>query len=213
MAQTAEAFWRDAAVAPTEPAGAGGDGEPVPISARSIARSAPEIASEPEPIWCIDNGSGMTVMRTSAIIAKLAAGQLDPILMREISHEPLQLRLNEIVAALVRGEGAGRQELEESREPLRALAEKARSSRVASVGMGELAERATRALTAVENWLDVDATLTAESFPEAHILQDRMRVALSRWPLPDELPERVRSLAKRVEECYESGENSKQPVL
>jgi hypothetical protein len=31
--------------------------------------------------------------------------------------------------------------------------------------------------------------------------------------MPDELPERVRSLARRVEEYYESGENPKQRVL
>jgi hypothetical protein len=40
-----------------------------------------------------------------------------------------------------------------------------------------------------------------------------MRIAASRWPLPDEIPERVRELARRVEEYYESGENPKQRAL
>ena len=40
-----------------------------------------------------------------------------------------------------------------------------------------------------------------------------MRIARARWPLPDRLPERVRELARRVEDYYESGENPKQPVL
>jgi hypothetical protein len=40
-----------------------------------------------------------------------------------------------------------------------------------------------------------------------------MRVAMTRWPLPDEVPARVKALARRVEDYYESGENSKQRVL
>jgi hypothetical protein len=42
---------------------------------------------------------------------------------------------------------------------------------------------------------------------------DRTRIAMSRWPLPDQLPARVRELARRVESYYESGENSKQRTL
>jgi hypothetical protein len=38
-------------------------------------------------------------------------------------------------------------------------------------------------------------------------------VALARWPRSDELPARVRELARRVEAYYESGENSRQRAL
>ena len=58
--------------------------------------------------------------------------------------------------------------------------------------MGFLQERLTRTLTALENWLDVDDSLAQEDFPDAQLLRDRMRVAEARWPLPDEVPERVR---------------------
>ncbi len=71
----------------------------------------------------------------------------------------------------------------------------------------------SRTLTAIENWLDVDEALAREDFPDSQVLQDRMRIAMARWPLSDEVPERVRELARRVEEYYESGENSKQRVL
>jgi hypothetical protein len=40
-----------------------------------------------------------------------------------------------------------------------------------------------------------------------------MRIGLSRWPLPEDLPERVRALARRVESYYQTGENPGQPVL
>jgi elongation factor P hydroxylase len=79
--------------------------------------------------------------------------------------------------------------------------------------MADLGERISRARTALENWLDVDDALAGEDYPDAQLLQDRMRVALARWPLADEVPERVRELAHRVEEYYESGDNPKQRVL
>jgi hypothetical protein len=59
----------------------------------------------------------------------------------------------------------------------------------------------------------VDDALAREDYPDAQLLQDRMRVGLARWPLPDQVPPRVSELAKRVEEYYESGENPKQRVL
>ncbi len=55
--------------------------------------------------------------------------------------------------------------------------------------------------------------LAQEDYPDAQLLQDRMRVAVARWPLPDQVPGRVRELARSVEEYYESGENPKQRVL
>ena len=79
--------------------------------------------------------------------------------------------------------------------------------------MAELADRISRSQTAIEYWLEVDESLAREEYPEAQLLLDRTRIAVSRWPLPDQLPARVRDLARRVEAYYESGENSKQRTL
>ena len=68
-------------------------------------------------------------------------------------------------------------------------------------------------MTAIENWLDVDDALARESYPDAQMLQDRMRVATARWPAPERVPARVQELARRVADYYESGENPKQTVL
>ena len=135
------------------------------------------------------------------------------ILVREISHEPLQRRFHDLVGGIVGTEGELRPRLEKVREQLRSLAGEIQSARIESPGIAELTERQSRTLTAIENWLDVDEALAREDFPDAQLLRDRMRVALARWPLPDEIPERVRALARRVEEYYESGENPKQRVL
>jgi len=135
------------------------------------------------------------------------------VFLREISHEPMQRRFIDAVNDVVAGSGEVRHRLETSREQLRSVREELARSRVASPGMAELGERVSRALTALENWLDVDDALAAEDYPDAQLLQDRMRVAIARWPLSDEVPEPVRELARRVEEYYESGHNPKQRVL
>jgi FixJ family two-component response regulator len=135
------------------------------------------------------------------------------ILIREISHEPMQRRFDDLVGDIVACDGELRGKLEKARELLRGMVSEAQESRIESPGMGELVERIARTRTAVENWLDVDESLSREEFPDAQLLQDRMRVAMTRWPLPDEVPARVKSLARRVEDYYESGENSKQRVL
>jgi CheY-like chemotaxis protein len=135
------------------------------------------------------------------------------ILVRETSHEPFVRRFDEILREISQADGELRGVLERSRDPLRRLAEEVRSSGVGSSAMGELAERLSRTLTAVDFWLDVDEALARESFPDAQVLQDRMRISLARWPLPGEVPGRVRELARRVEDYYESGENPKQHVL
>lgn len=134
-------------------------------------------------------------------------------LLREISHEPLRRRFEEILADLVSEPGALRPGIEAAVAEVRSLGERVKATGVASPGMGELAERVSRTVTALENWLTVDDALADEDFPDAQLLVDRMRVAMSRWPLPDEIPARVRELAKRVEAYYESGENPKQRVL
>jgi CheY-like chemotaxis protein len=135
------------------------------------------------------------------------------VLAREISHEPLRRRFEDIVAEVVGSDGVLRPVLETARDGLRALATEVQSLQIDSSGIGELSERLSRTVTAVENWLDVDEALTREDYPDAQLLQDRMRIAMARWPLPDQVPDRVRQLARCVEEYYESGENRKQPVL
>jgi CheY-like chemotaxis protein len=135
------------------------------------------------------------------------------ILMREISHEPLRRRFEEILHE-IKSTGDGlRARLEQALQELGEFATKVQQSGVASPGMAELGERISRTRTAIENWLAVDEALAREGYPDARLLVERMRVASSRWPLPEEVPERVRLLAQRVEAYYESGENPGQRVL
>jgi CheY-like chemotaxis protein len=135
------------------------------------------------------------------------------ILMREISHEPLRRRFEEILHEIQSAGDGLRVRLEQALQELAEFATKVEQSGIASPGMAELSERISRTRTAIENWLAVDGALTRESYPDARLLVDRMRVAMSRWPLPEEVPERVRRLAERVEAYYQSGENPGQPVL
>jgi PAS domain-containing protein len=135
------------------------------------------------------------------------------ILVREISHEPLRGRFDDVVGRIVAVEDSLRNDLEVAREDLRALSTDVRDSRIDSPGMTQLAERLSRTLTAIENWLDVDDAIAQQEFPDAQVLLDRIRVATARWPLADQIPDRVRQLAERVEQYYESGENPKQRVL
>jgi CheY-like chemotaxis protein len=135
------------------------------------------------------------------------------ILVRETSHEPLRSRYDDLVNRIVDVDGDLRAELERAGEKLRGLSEEVRNSRIDSPGMGQLAERISRTLTAVENWLDVDDAIAQEAFPDAQLLLDRMRIATTRWPLANRLPARVRDLARNVEQYYESGENPKRRIL
>jgi CheY-like chemotaxis protein len=135
------------------------------------------------------------------------------ILVREISHEPLRSRFDDVVRRIADDGKSTRSGLEAAREDLRALSSDVRESRIDSPGMVHLAERLSRTLTAIENWLDVDDAIAEQDFPDAQVLLDRMRVATARWPLADQLPGRVRELADHVDRYYESGENSKQRVL
>ena len=130
-----------------------------------------------------------------------------------IGELSLRRRFEDSVAEIVGTGGALRPVLEGERKKLRKLAEEVQALRIDSSGMGELSERMSRTVTAIDNWLDVDAALALEEYPDAQLLQDRVRVAMARWPLPDQVPERVRELVRRVEDYYESGENPKQPVL
>jgi CheY-like chemotaxis protein len=135
------------------------------------------------------------------------------LLLQEVSHEPLRRRFEELIEQAVREPGSLRALLQQAQADLRKLAAEAKGSGVGSPAMDELAERASRSATAIDHWLSVDDALAREDYPDAQLLRERMRVATSRWPLPDRLPPRVQELARRVEAYYESGENSKQHVL
>ena len=134
-------------------------------------------------------------------------------LFREVSHEPLRRRFDEIVVDVSHHEGELRPRLEQALREVAQLGEAARATGIGSPSMAELSERASRAQTAIQSWLDVDDTLAREDYPDAQALQDRMRVASNRWPRGVPLPARVGDLGRRVEAYYESGENSKQRAL
>ena len=135
------------------------------------------------------------------------------VLFREISHEPLRRRFDDLLGEWLACDGPVRERLEEGRTQLAALGEDVGRSAIASPGMKELADRISRARTSVENWLAVDDALVREGYPDARLLLERMRIATSRWPLPEDVPERVRALARRVDAYYQTGENPGQPVL
>jgi len=136
------------------------------------------------------------------------------ILAREISHEPLRLRFDEIVEGLANhADGALRPKLASAQGELGKLSQQLREKQIVAPGMGELRERTNRTLTAIDHWLTVDDSLAREDYPDAQLLRERMRVAGARWPLSGRLPARVQVLAQRVETYYDSGENPKRAVL
>lgn len=135
------------------------------------------------------------------------------IFLREISHEPLRMRFDELLAKLSRQGDGLRSALDQAQTDLRRIGDEARSSKVESAGMADLGDRVARTVTAIDHWCAVDDALVREDFPDAQVLRERMRIANSRWPMPDKLPSRVRELARRVESYYESGEHPKQSTL
>ncbi len=135
------------------------------------------------------------------------------VLFREVSHEPLRRRFDDLVGEWVSCDGPVRAHFEQGRGQLIELGEAVRGASVQTPGMKELADRISRARTSVENWLAVDDALASEEYPDAQVLQDRMRVASARWPLGDELPPRVADLAQRVADYYESGEQLREATL
>jgi CheY-like chemotaxis protein len=135
------------------------------------------------------------------------------VLLREISHEPLRRRFHQLVAGIMDGAESVRPEIEKMLSQLREIGQEVRESGVESPGMAEQAERVSRARTAMEHWIAVDDALASESYPDAQLLRERMRVAMSRWPLPDKVPERVSELGRSVEAYYETGENPKRRTL
>jgi CheY-like chemotaxis protein len=165
----------------------------------------------------LDVPSGDVSLRLRVAVRTLSDGSERTlgrvILMREISHEPLRRRFEEIVHEIKSTRDGLRPRLDQALQELGEFATKVTQSGIASPGMVELGERISRTRTAVENWLAVDDALAREGYPDARLLVERMRVAISRWPLPEEVPERVRRLSERVEAYYQSGENPGQRVL
>jgi CheY-like chemotaxis protein len=158
-------------------------------------------------------GRGVRLRVHARALARPDGGPLGRVILaREISHEPARRQLDEVVEGLVRAEGPLRERLAAAQRDLAALVRELGETGITSPGRAELRDRATRTQTAIEYWLAVDEALAREAFPDAQPLLDRMRLANQRWP-QQQLPERVRELARRVESYYESGENPKQPVL
>ncbi len=135
------------------------------------------------------------------------------IFFKEISHEPLRRCFEEEITSLSQHDGDLRERLGESLTRMTRLVSKMGTSGITSPGMAQLTERVSRARTAIQSWLEVDDMMSREDYPDAQLLVDRMRLANSRWPNSDQLPERARNLAERVEAYYESGENPKTRVL
>jgi FixJ family two-component response regulator len=154
----------------------------------------------------LENNRFRLSVRTLADDAGQRLGRV--LLFREVSHEPLQRRFSELLGDIVSERERLRPVLEAGCEKLRELSEDIRRSKVQSAGMSELAERVSRTRTALDKWLEVDDALTREGYPDARLLQERMRISLARWPLRDEVPARVQELAKRVEDYYETGEKA-----
>lgn len=135
------------------------------------------------------------------------------LFFKEISHEPLRRRFEELVVALSQPEGELRGEFSRALDELSRLGQQVAGSGITSPSMSLLSERVTRTQTAISSWLEIDDVMGREEYPDAQMLIERMRLANRRWPHAVEIPERVRTLGKRVESYYESGENPKQRVL
>jgi len=134
-------------------------------------------------------------------------------MFKEVSHEPLQRRFDEILVDVGECPDALRPRLEQALGEIALLVKDLGESGIISPGMAELSARSQRAQTAIQSWLDVDDQLAGEDYPDAQLLRDRIQLGMQRWPAGDLIPERVQQLAKRVEAYYESGENPRERVL
>jgi len=139
------------------------------------------------------------------------------ILFKEISHEPLDRDLEELLGRVSATksieQGVLRGALETALADLASFAERVSGVGVESANMSDLRERVSRTQTAIGNWLDVDDALVGDSFPDAQLLRDRLNVAGQRWPRSVPLPAGIVALSKAVEDYYESGENNRQRIL
>jgi len=225
LAVDAEGFLRAANRPARSYLGLAGDPRGLPLAQ---ALAAPELAAlagaaerlssvpgcEPEELDLTRGGKRLRLRVSGHPLLEEGGTALGRVLfLREVSHEPIRRRFEELIEQAAREPGPLRALLQQSQADLRKLADEAKGSGVGSPAMAELAERASRSATAIDHWLTVDDALARDDYPDAQLLRERIRVATSRWPLPDRLPPRVQELARRVEAYYESGENPKQPVL
>jgi CheY-like chemotaxis protein len=183
---------------------------------RELRETAARLDAAPDaPYEELDLASGGASLRVRVAVRKIGQ-ETQPIgrvlLLREISHEPLRRAFEEVLAEIRAERGALRPRLEKAQQQLAECAGKLKRG-IESPGMAELGERISRTQTALEYWLAVDDSLVREGYPDARLLLERMRIATARWPLPEDVPERVLALARRVEAYYQSGENPGQPVL
>jgi CheY-like chemotaxis protein len=169
---------------------------------------------ESVPYEELDIAPGDASLRVRVAVRKIGQGEAigRVLLLREISHEPLRRAFEEILAEIRAEKAELRPRLEKAQQQLAECAAKLKRG-IESPGMAELGERISRTQTALEYWLAVDDALVREGYPDARLLVERMRIATSRWPLPEDVPERVRALAHRVDAYYQTGENPGQPVL
>lgn len=135
------------------------------------------------------------------------------LLFKEISHEPLRRRFEELVVGVSQQAGTLRAKLDSALAELTKLDQEVAASGITSPSMSLLSERVTRTQTAIAGWIEIEDLMCREDYPDAKMLIERMRIANKRWPQSVDPPERVRALAQHVETYYESGENSKQRVL
>jgi len=185
--------------------------EPIADTVQRLVDDGEELFEDAE----LRVGDGARHVRITRETLEDAVGQFFGwvILFREISHEPLRRRFDEIVVDIGKCEGSLRPRLELALGEIAALAKDVGESGIVSPGMAELAERMQRAQTAIQSWLDVDDLIESEEYPDAQPLRDRMNLALRRWPSGEAIPERVQKLSERVEAYYDSGENMRERVL
>lgn len=161
-------------------------------------------------------GPGHRVRVSSQALVDDVGDQMGRVVMfKEISHEPLMRRFEEIIDRLMSSEdeGASRVDFEGAQQSLKELGERVVSAGVESANMAELAQRVSRTQTAIGNWMDVDETMRSEDYPDVQMLQNRLQLAVQRWPRGDGLPVRIVKLSRAVEAYYETGENAREPVL
>ena len=179
----------------------------------SLGDTVTRLLDEPEAAF----DEVQLMVRDKPLRLRISAQRLEDVgsvfLFKEVSHEPLRRRFEEIVGSVEQSESPLRPALEASIKDLGELASSASELGVSSPRMAELEERVSRTQTAIQNWLDVDDVIAREAYPDAQLLLDRMRVASQRWPVADSLPAQVVDLHQAVENYYESGENPRKRVL
>jgi len=135
------------------------------------------------------------------------------ILLREISHEPLRRRFEEVLHEIRSASGEVRARLEQAQQELAECAARVNAWGVESPGMIELGERISRTRTAIEHWLAIDDALVREGYPDAQLLRDRMRIGCRAGRCPRICPSAFANWPGASSRTTRRGENPGQPVL